>query len=320
MLYFIVNKTSRTGKSAQIWESVRKILDARDIEYMYHITMYEGHATELAREISAKNEEDITIVVLGGDGTMNEVLNGIVDFEKVRFGIIPTGSGNDFGGGLNFPSDPVQNLNTILHNYQLGKEHFTRMDIGKVEWKNCPRPRYFGISSGLGMDATVCKKALTSKLKKVLNKIHLGKLTYILLTIHTLFSMETANAEITYTDLSGEQKSATMNKLIFSAAMNLRAEGGGVPMAPKAKGTDHMLSLSSAYGIPKWRTFLCLPILVMAKHEHLKGFDVFGFTEAKVQLSKEMVLHADGEYLGDVKEAIFTSMPNTLKLLNKISD
>ena len=310
MLYFIVNQTAQTGKSSKVWEKVQTLLADADVKYKFYMTEYENHATELARMISQMDDPDICIIVVGGDGTMNEVINGIVDFERVRFGIIPAGSGNDFGRGLGIGKNTEENVKRIVKAYQNGRECYRPMDLGKVSWDSGTRSRFFGISSGVGMDAIVCKKALHSGMKTFLNKLHLGKMTYILLTIQTLFSMDTATVEVEY-----DKESRRFERLIFMAAMNLRAEGGGVPMAPKATPFDGRLSLSSASGIPKWRTFFCLPILVAARHERIKGFHVTDSTFARVTISKPFVLHADGEYCGDVTEATFTCETNKLHML-----
>lgn len=71
---------------------------------------------------------------------------------------------------------------------QRGREACTVIDLGEVAWDDCEKPRKFAISAGVGLDALVCKKALTSKLKVFLNKLHLGKLTYLLITVQSLFS------------------------------------------------------------------------------------------------------------------------------------
>jgi len=228
MLHFIVNKYSRSGKGERIWEAVEMYLKANNIEYREHTTEYRGHAIELAREICELPEEDIRLVTLGGDGTINEVVNGMTNFDKVRFGIIPTGSGNDFARGLGLTGTPTEHLERILNS----KEDFV-IDLGQVTWNGCEKPRKFAISSGVGMDAIVCEKVEVSPLKKILNKLHLGKLTYVLITIHTLFSMTTTTMT---TKIDGKGK--RFKKMIFVAAMNFRAEGGGVPMSPKADAQD----------------------------------------------------------------------------------
>lgn len=310
MLYFIVNETSRSGKTRQIWKDIQQSLIKADVSYEYMITQGRDHATKLASEISQRPEDNICIVVIGGDGTMNEVINGIADFDKVRFGIIPTGSGNDFGGGLDLPKPPEENLQRIISSYKAGEDSYRAVDIGLVRWGQNQK-KLFGISSGIGLDAIVCKKALSSKLKKVLNKLGLGSLTYVLLTIITLFSMKTADFEISY-----DNNKSTLKKTIFAAAMNLRAEGGGVPMAPDANPYDGKLSISSASGIPKWITFLCLPFLVAGKHTHIKGFNLVSCREASIHSSQKMTLHADGEYVADVTDLTFGVYPQKLRLMN----
>lgn len=311
MLYFIVNEKSRSGKGAQIWQEVQSTLRERKIKYKAWITEYEGHAMALAKDICELDDDDINLVVVGGDGTSNEVINGMTHFDKVRFGTIPTGSGNDLARGLGIKGTPREMLERILGCIEQGREKAWCMDLGQVSFEGGEKPRLFAISAGTGLDALVCKKALKSKLKDFLNKIKLGKLTYLFLTIQSLFSMETTDAAVRF-DAHGQQNK---KKSICFAVMNFRAEGGGVPMAPKADACDGKLSVCSIYGIPKWRTFLCLPFLVAAKHTWLRGFDVTDCRECTVKLKKPMVLHADGEYCGDVTEMHFECLPKKLRVL-----
>lgn len=306
MYYFIVNEHSRSGKGAEIWREVEAVLKEREISYQAYKTEYEGHAFQLSHDICELQEEDIRLIVLGGDGSANEVLNGMTHFEKVKFGVIPTGSGNDLARGLGIKGSPTEQLEAIL---SCEKEFV--MDLGEVSWNGGRKPRLFAISAGTGLDALVCKKALKSALKDFLNKIHLGKLTYILLTIESLFTMETTDGAAV-SDGKGQKN---MKKMIFCAAMNFRAEGGGVPMAPAADAQDGKLSVCCAYGIPKWRTFFCLPFLVTAKHLFIRGFEVTDCAEYDLRLKYPMVLHADGEYCGEVTEIHFKCLPGMLHVL-----
>ena len=305
MLHFIVNKHSRSGKGERIWEAVEMYLKANNIEYCEHTTEYRGHAIELAREICELPEEDIRLVTLGGDGTVNEVVNGMTNFDKVRFGVIPTGSGNDFARGLGLTGTPTEHLERILNS----KEDFV-IDLGQVTWNGCEKPRKFAISSGVGMDAIVCEKVEVSPLKKILNKLHLGKLTYVLITIHTLFSMTTTTMT---TKIDGKGK--RFKKMIFVAAMNFRAEGGGVPMSPKADAQDGLLSICHCYGIPKGLTFFMLPFLVMAKHTWIKGIDIMDCQKEEIHLEIPMTLHTDGEVIDHVTDVKFENLPGILRMM-----
>ncbi len=311
MLYFIVNTKSQTGKALKHWHYIKSVLEEKEINYKAYETGYEGHAKKLASHICTLDDNDKIIVAVGGDGTINEIINGITGFESVRFAVIPTGSGNDFVKGHNLPVALETALERILDHISYAS--YTPVDLGLVSFDNTKR--YFTISSGLGLDAIVCKKALSSKLKKLLNAMGLGNLTYILLTIISLFTMKTSDFEIVYTYENGSTLNLSINKVIFAAAMNLAAEGGGVPMAPEANGTNSLLTLTCAHGISKGAAFLKLPFLAAGKHQNIKGFDIVPARKIAVHTSKPNVLHADGEYLGDVYDVHFEIMPSMLHLL-----
>lgn len=311
MLYFIVNKNSRSGKGADVWEEVKGVLERGNVEYQAFVTEYEGHAMKLATEICEKPDDDICLVVVGGDGTANEVVNGMTNFDKVRFGTIPTGSGNDLARGLGIKGTPTECLERILLCRESGRDKCFTMDLGQVSWNGCEKPRLFVISAGIGLDALVCKKALKSKLKDFLNKIHLGKLTYVILTVQSLFTMQTTDAAVRFDD-KGQRN---FKKNIALAVMNFKAEGGGVKFAPKADATDGKLSACSIYRISRLRALISLPFLVVGKHLWIPGFEITDCKDCNIRISEPAVLHADGEYCGDVTEASFTCLPGKLHVL-----
>lgn len=305
MYYFIVNTKSRTGKADGIWKTLEAYLTQEKVLYKSYITEYEGHAKLLASELSKMSMEEITIVVVGGDGTVNEVINGIEDFSKIRFGYIPLGSGNDLARGLGVSGEPLEILKRILTSNTV-----QAMDLGYACYGD-DKKKYFSISSGVGIDAFVCKEALHSKLKKFLNAIHLGSLTYLCLTVKSLFTMPTTNAKVIFDD----GRIRHLNKTIFIVGMNHRAEGGGVPMAPRASAFDGKLSVCLVHGIPRWKTFFLLPILVAGKHEKRNGFEVVNCKSCEIQLEQELVLHTDGEYCGMRKAIWLCCEPGLLRLI-----
>lgn len=309
MYYFIVNTQSRTGNAARIWNEVKVVLKKENVQYKAFETSFEGHATELARSLTENTTDIVHIIIMGGDGTINEVVNGIADFDKVRLGVIPTGTGNDFARNLGIKGSTEEIIHDILNTVQ-----GIKLDIGAVEWGEEHHRRLFTISSGIGFDALVCKYALTSHVKRVFNMLHLGKLAYLVLTVRSLFAIKTYDADASF----GKHSDRTFKKVIFSAAMNLRAEGGGVPMAPSSNPSDGLVAFCVASDIPLLILPFCLILLVLGKHEKLKYFHIFNDVSAHIHTSTPVVLHADGEYLADVTDVWYECLPKRLELLNTI--
>ena len=318
MYYFIVNITGGSGKVKKTWLQVRDELKIRNVLYKAFRTKSPEHAGRLAGMISELDDDDIHMVVVGGDGTINEVLNGIKHFDRITFSVIPSGSANDFARGLDISRNPVEALDRILDE----KKACRSIDLGCVTTDK--GKRLFGISSGIGLDAIVCKKAIDSKLKRVLNKLNLGSLTYIVLTIISLFSMSYIETKIEiYDEAAGRNEEEkkyilkdilNIKKMIFAAFMNVRAEGGGVPMAPHAKFDDGKLSICIASDISKINAFSKLPLLIKAKQEKIKGFKLLDAKKVIVKVKEPSVVHADGEYAGDLTKITIECLERKLKI------
>lgn len=216
MYYFIVNPASRSGNGKYVWQKAEKILDQENTEYRVYFTSYQGHATELARDITARGER-LTLIAVGGDGTVNEVLNGIRDFSRVIFGYIPTGSSNDFARCMGLPTDTEAAVQNVLH-----PARFDKIDLGLMERNG--QKRYFAVSSGCGFDAAVCQEALDSRMKRLLNRLHLGKLTYAGIALKQIILCKPVPVTIRLSN----GKSRTFPKTYFAAGMNCFCEGGGL--------------------------------------------------------------------------------------------
>ena len=307
MYHFIVNIHGGSGKAFLKWNKIRALLNEKKVEFKVRVPQAVGDASRIAREISELPEEDIRIVVVGGDGTINEVLNGITDFSRVKLGLIPTGSGNDFTRGLKLPRHNPQKAVDILLNSKGDK----KIDLGKSTVLSTGDSRIFGISSGFGLDAIVGTGINEAKIKKILNWVHLGKLSYAFLTIQTLFTMKTYEASLSF---DGEE-AIKFNKLIFLAAMNFKAEGGGVPMCPKARGDDGELSVCVAAGVPKILTFFKFPLLCLGLHSKSKGFYLRNCKTLELSSSENSILHTDGEFVGNVDRVKFEVLPAKLTML-----
>lgn len=299
----IVNIHSKTGKAKEIWMRLEAYLEEQQIAYELFFTEYSNHATELAREFCQQPGKKL-LLVMGGDGTLNEAINGMCNFEQVELGYIPTGSANDFAKGANITGDPLEILKAVLE----GKCK-RRIDVGEVVAED-GTSRRFVVSAGVGVDADVCYQALTAPIKKVLNRFGLGQLTYSLLTVKRIFTMPYVKTIVTVDN----KTTLKMNHAVFVAAMNFPFEGGGIPMVPKAQGDDGLLSVLCAHDVSRIQCFGMLLTIVKGKHEGKNGIDILEGKEILVELEQPCCVHADGEHFGYHKKIIYQCNKGLLQL------
>lgn len=283
MYTFITNPNARSGLGQKLWNEIESILIERNVNYQVLFTKYQHHATSLVRELTSDLERH-TIVVIGGDGTINEVINGIVCLDKVTLGYIPMGSGNDFARGLALPTDIRKALDNILT-----PSRYTSIDIGVLSYGN--EHRRFAVSAGIGFDADVCHHVVISPLKTFFNRLKLGKLTYTGVALHRLAAMKTSTLTLTMED----GRTIQYPDVYFVAAMNLRYEGGGFMFCPKADCKDGLLDLIIISGISKLKVLALLPTAFKGWHVHFKGVHVTTCKSVDITSNRALPVHTDGE-------------------------
>lgn len=311
MYHVIVNPAARSGRGKKNWEIVKKVLDERDVEYRPYFTSKHGDAAKMASEIY-ESSEHINLMVLGGDGTLNEVIQGLPSFENVSLSTIPVGSSNDLARALKISSDPVE---ALLH--LLNKPTILYMDVGTVHCENSLvregnmsiPDRYFLVSCGMGYDASVCHEALSSGIKNFFNRLGLGKMSYLFICLKQLIFSRFVTAELT---LEGKSDVISIDKLIFLGGMNNRYEGGGFMFAPEASNHDGMIDLLAVHGITKPGIIKLLPTALEGEHIGNEGIDLYRTYGYSVRTSSPLWVHTDGEvetkadyiYVSCKKEAI----------------
>ena len=252
---FIINPASGKTDYDKIKQNIMKTLENENYE------IYETKAPKEATEIASrfKNEEDTIVYSDGGDGTLNEVVNGIAK-GKCKLGIIPTGSGNDF--------------------YRTLKEAQTenvRLDLGKVNG------RYFINIASVGMDAETCNNA-----NKIKSKIKLHS-SYYLALIHTFLTFKSKSLKLKI------DKNVYAGDYIIAAICNGKYYGGGFKIAPVASFDDNQFDI---YLVSKASKFKLIKILLaLLKSEHEKYNEVRKYTGKNITITSEnnLIVNIDGE-------------------------
>lgn len=286
----IVNPISGRETAAQAIPTLESYFKTQGLTYELVHTEAPEHAIELARKAS---EDGFDIVVAaGGDGTANEVLNGLMQAKRSgaptpQFALIAIGRGNDFAYGCGVPAG----LDVGLQILQAGKR--MAMDVGLVTGGNFPHGRYFGNGVGIGFDAVVGFEAL--KMKRLQ-----GFLSYLVAALKTIFLYYQAPR----VRLEYDGKVSELHTLMVSI-MNGRRMGGGFMMAPDANIGDGLLDLCIAEQVSKFRVLTLIPRFMAGTQADQPSIRTDQTAELKVTaLEGTLPAHADGETLCEAGDTL----------------
>lgn len=323
MYYIIVNPASKSGKGLKIWSQIEPVLIEKKIKYKLYFSKKIGHVSRLVRKLSASLADGapdfiLKLIILGGDGTLNEAIQGISDFNRVHLGYIPTGSSNDLARDLHLPKDPVKILESIL-----SCQTPSALDLGKLTYDNCSgelsrqhsnedsTSRLFAVSCGIGFDAAVCEEALASRFKNILNKIGLGKLTYLTIALKQLIKAKKITCKVTLDDAPP----IYLPKFLFVACMIHQYEGGGFKFCPDANACDGLTDICVVGNIPKWLIVMALPTAFFGKHYIFQGIDHYTAHKIQLETSAPLWVHTDGEVTRKSSSITITGEKQKLQFL-----
>lgn len=295
--YIIINPASRSGYGLTLWNRLSPYFRKAGISCTVLLSDASHSISALCRKVSSSGNE-INLIILGGDGTLNEAVNGIVDFGKVNLGYIPIGSANDFGKAVGI-ADPRRAVRTMLKNKKprmrdLGcVTAYAASDgsCGGSDPQTVCRNRYFNISCGIGFDADCCWLSDHTRIKKLLNRLHLGSLIYLVSAIRLIIALHLVRHVVTIDD----SETALFGRSMFTVCMNTCYEGGGFAFCPDADPTDGTLSVCNASGIGRLGFFRLFPMAYSGSHIGCRG--ITSNTGRRITISSEQPqhFHTDGE-------------------------
>jgi diacylglycerol kinase (ATP) len=299
---FIVNPIAGLGSGKLALPVIDRLANGLSLDYEIISTEHPGHAIDLAEQ--AAENGFMTVISVGGDGTANEVLNGLMQawnqgYQETTMGILGVGRGNDFAYGFGIPAGLEEGFEVIHKN----QPRF--MDVGFIVGGDYPKGRYFGNGVGIGFDAVVGFEAAK------LTHIH-GFLNYVVAALRTIFLyFHAPTLRIEY-----DNQVITQPALMVSI-MNGRRMGGGFMMAPSALTDDGLLNLCIAGQLSRIGILKLIPIFMkgtQAAHPQIKT----GSASKVHILAMDGILptHADGETICVAgKELTIELMKRPIKIL-----
>lgn len=298
----LVNPNAGVGKGIKDWRSISDLLSEHNFEFEAVFTERKLHAIELVQQ---KIELGFRkIIVVGGDGTMNEVVNGIfsqdiVPTTEITLGMISVGTGNDWVRTFNIPVEYSKAIRIIKD------EQTLLQDAGIVKYYSeaIQKIRYFINMAGLGFDALVAKKTNADKENGKTNP-----LLYLKNLVTTLFSFKSSNARVR---VDGHE----LNDRIFSIGIGIgQYNGGGMQQTPDAIPDDGLFDLTVIKHMGRMRVIASIRRLyngTIGQHNRVETFVGKNiFVESKIPI----LLEADGESLGH-SPFEFSIVPRSVKVI-----
>ncbi|HBF86687.1 MAG TPA: hypothetical protein DDW54_03300 [Clostridiales bacterium] len=266
MLDFIINPKASRGKAKKIAKKLEKILVSKGVEYAFHYSDSAENTTELARKLS---ETATDIIVVGGDGTVNRAFNGL-NAEKVNFGIIAAGSGNDFIESAKIPRNPAKALDVILSG-----------NAKPTDYMVCDGVRGLNII-GTGIDVEILKRCAKFRILR-------GKLQYLVSLIISLIKFRFYDFTVVE-----DGKEIPKNALI-ACVCNGKQFGGSIKMCPVADISDGALDFVVCGNLKKRSVPRAFIKLMRGKVLEQKFTEAVKTERARVEFKNPVTIQIDGE-------------------------
>ncbi len=288
-LFLIVNLIAGHGRCKTLFPKVKAELDRRGIEYELHFTNEPQEATDVAKwGIEAGFRR---VVAMGGDGTVNEVTNGMLGKDAV-LAVIPAGTGNDFVRMLGIPADPFDAIDVLTE----GQER--TMDLGRVADDRC-----FVNGMGIGIDAQVARDVL--QMERLT-----GAVAYVSAAVKEVFRFKAFPATIESADWRLDVTCLSIG------VSNGKYAGGGFKLAPEADVVDGMIDISAIEDYSRLERLVRLPRVRAGKHLRWRKVHYCQLAEATIASPNKLIAHMDGEpYRLPTDPFRVRVLPNALRVL-----
>lgn len=300
--YLIANPVSGNGKAGKDWHKIAALLTAKGVDYREVFTTEARQEQQLvARAIEQGYRK---FIVLGGDGTLNETINGIFNQDtvapnKITVGVIPVGTGNDWCRMFHIPNnyekaiEIIKTGNIFLHD--AGVIAFAENDM--------VRRHFFIIMAGFGYDGFV-----GTKMNEERKDTRGGRLAYYMGILKNLFKYTAVDM-----NFAMDEKNVSGSTLTACVAIT-KYNGGGMMQAPFAVADDGLLDVTIISGMSKPEMILNMPHLMNGSFVKNKKVQTFKTTRVEISATPFSYIEADGETVGKTP-AVISILPQAVKMI-----
>lgn len=296
----IFNPESGKGRGGKLLENIKHYIAENGHSCEIRITTHRGHASLIASEEAAEYQK---FIIAGGDGTLNEVINGLNPAIEKKLGILPIGSGNDFAKALGLSSSLNDNLKLVFNR----DPRLLSPDLGQIsifdETNKLVKTNRFVNSCGIGFDAYVAHLNQT-------NKILSGLASYIVAIIKALWEHNSVDIDAKFDERTFE------GEKLFISIGNGETAGGGLYLTPGAIIDDGYLNYTIVERISRLKLLRYLPLAVINRLSGIKYIEMDKFKHATIKLKDPFYVHNDGELVSNSASIItIESLNSELKFI-----
>lgn len=307
MYQFIVNPSAGTGRGYHIWKRLEQQLENDSQEYRVFFTERQGDAAEIAKMLTAEKDEAKILVVVGGEGTYNEVLNGISFRGTLTLGYVPAGFRNALSKGFQSYWSVKGQIRGILHPKYYRLLDYGVLTSGGDEIFN----RRFAGRCGIGLDAAICHNLLCCPVRKQMSQFHMTRLLNFILGLKQLILAKPAKGYLLF---DGTRK-VEFNHIYFISCLIHREEGKKKKVPERAEMDDGKMTVYVASSSKKRKMIPILMDVIMGIRKRERGVRIFECSEVSVHLNRPLAVHVDGESCMCQQDIEIRCIPKRIRMI-----
>ena len=296
----IVNPNADLGRAWQKASDLRPIVEELG-GADWSGTVYPTHAVELARQAGLDGYQ--LVVAVGGDGTVHEVINGLMQVppeQRPRLGVVPLGSGNDFSHAMKMDARPAYAMRQVM----TGQPH--PIDVGRLV-DGHGRQEYFNNTLGIGFDATVTIRLRNFSMVR-------GFLIYFIAVLQTIILNHDAPRMQVATD-----RESWDEEMLMLVLCNGGREGGGFLVAPEARPDDQVLHYAAVRRVSRPMMIRLVPEVMKGTHGRFPQVRMGQFARMSLQADRPLFIHIDGEIFAgfgvDIRKLDIETLPEAIEVM-----